>query len=91
MTDEKIAVALDYQRGVQPAPKVIAKGKGELAAKIIEIAEEHGIEIKKDEDLVTILEAVEIDEFIPMEAFSAVAEILKHLYKANDEQFARKN
>ncbi len=74
------AVALGYEMGVDEAPKVLAKGEGEIAKQIIKVAEEKGIEIKKDASLVEILSALEIDEFIPLEAYSAVAEILKYIY-----------
>ncbi|MDX1950521.1 MAG: EscU/YscU/HrcU family type III secretion system export apparatus switch protein [Rickettsiales bacterium] len=74
------AIALGYEMGVDEAPKVLAKGEGEIAKQIIKIAEEKGIEIKKDASLVEILSALEIDDFIPLEAYSAVAEILKYIY-----------
>lgn len=75
------AIALKYEMGEDDAPKIIAKGKGEIAAQIIKIAKENGIEIKKDSNLTEILDALEIDDFIPLEAYTAVAEILRAIYK----------
>jgi flagellar biosynthesis protein len=75
------AIALKYEMGKDEAPKVIAKGKGEVAAQIIKIAKENGIEIKEDKNLTEILSALEIDEFIPLEAYTAVAEILRYIYQ----------
>lgn len=49
----KKAVALGYQKK-NSAPKVLASGKGESAAKIISLAKEHGVPIKEDEDLIEI-------------------------------------
>jgi flagellar biosynthesis protein len=80
----KLAVALKYERDKSDAPVVSAKGKGYMAQAIIELAEQHGIEIRKDEDLVHLLEKLDIDTPIPLEAYAAVAEILSYVYRAND-------
>ncbi|MEI6730681.1 MAG: EscU/YscU/HrcU family type III secretion system export apparatus switch protein [Pseudomonadota bacterium] len=80
---KEIAIALKYEIGKDPAPKVVAKGEGFIAEQIIKIAEENGIEIRKDAALVEILEKIDIDTIIPLEAYSAVAEILNYIYKAN--------
>ena len=77
------AVALEYEHGgQQPAPKVVASGYGTMAEQIIAIAEKHGIPIHKDENLVEILSALDVDSFTPLEAYVAVAEILNFIYKA---------
>lgn len=75
------AIALKYEMAEDEAPKVIAKGKGEIAAQIIKIAKEKGIQIREDSNLTEILDAIEIDDFIPLEAYTAVAEILRAIYK----------
>lgn len=77
------AVALGYDMEKQNAPKVLAKGQGHVAEKIIQIAIDQGIEIHQDADLVQILKAVDIDSEIPIEAFSAVAEIISYIYREN--------
>lgn len=77
------AVALEYARGEDPAPKVVASGKGLIADKIIEIAHANGIKVREDADLVEILSTLEINAFIPLEAYAAVAEILSYVYRAN--------
>lgn len=77
------AVALQYDKEHDPAPRVVAKGQGEIARQIIEVAEAKGIEIKRDANLVEILHALELDSFIPLEAYSAVAEILSYIYSKN--------
>ena len=46
------AVALQYDKNTNNAPKITAKGKGETANNIIKIAKDNKIPIKKDEDLV---------------------------------------
>lgn len=80
------AVALGYEPEKDNAPKVLAKGQGHVAQKIIQIAIDEGIEIRKDADLLQILKAVDIDSEIPIEAFSAVAEIISYIYKENGKE-----
>lgn len=85
----KLAVALKYERGKDEAPIVSAKGKGYIAQQIIELAQANNIEVRRDTDLVTLLEKLDINTPIPLEAYAAVAEILAYIYKANDK--AKKN
>jgi flagellar biosynthesis protein len=77
------AVALSYEPEVTDAPRVVAKGKGKLAERILEVAFAAGIKVREDADLVEILHAVDLDSEIPVEAFQAVAEILAYVYRAN--------
>lgn len=74
-----IAIALKYKRDLN-APKIVAKGQGTMAEQILKIAQENNIEIVQDEDLATILSILEVDEYIPFEAYAAVAGILQVLY-----------
>ncbi len=77
------AVAVRYDSERERAPKVVAKGQGELARKIHEIAKDAGIPIHEDSDLVELLGQVELDREIPVELYGALAEILSWIYKAN--------
>ncbi len=81
----KLAVALKYEREKNPAPVIAAKGKGYMAQQIIELAKQYNIEIRQDRDLVQMLEKLDIDTPIPLEAYAAVAEILSYVYRANDK------
>lgn len=81
----KLAVALKYDREKNVAPLVSAKGKGYMAQQIIELAKQYNIEIREDKDLVQMLEKLDIDTPIPLEAYAAVAEILRYVYQANDK------
>lgn len=83
------AVALGYEPEKDKAPKVLAKGQGHVAQKIIQIAIDEGIEIRKDADLLQILKAVDIDSEIPIEAFSAVAEIISYIYQQNGKEISK--
>lgn len=77
------AVALGYDAQKHNAPIVTAKGQGEIAKKIIQLALDNDIEIRQDADLIQILRAVDINEEIPLEAFAAVAEIISYIYQQN--------
>ena len=80
---QKKAVALRYDRTRESAPKVVGKGMGLLAEKIIKIAEEQGIPIHPDSDLVEVLARLNINEEIPAETYVLVAEILAFIYRTN--------
>lgn len=83
---EKIAVALKYERDKAHAPRVVATGKEKIADQIIALAQEHGIEIRQDKELASILSTLEIDSLIPFEAYASVAEILSYVYRKNAEK-----
>jgi flagellar biosynthesis protein len=70
----QLAVALHYDKS--GAPRVVAKGKGSIGAKIIEIAKAHDIPIEENEVLAGALSHVEIGDEIPQELYKAVAEVL---------------
>ena len=75
------AVALKYEPGLLPAPKVVAKGVDSLAFRIREIAKNNGIPIVENKPLArSLYKLVEIDQFIPVELYAAVAEILQYVY-----------
>ncbi len=86
MAEPDVAVALHYDRAGGDVPRISAKGRGAIAAQIIGIATAHGIAVRRDQDLVTLLDKLKIDSPIPVAAFAAVAEILAHLYRANRRQ-----
>jgi len=76
----KKATALKYDDQKDNAPKAIAQGSGLTAANIIKIAQENGIPIKKDEDLVNMLSQIELNQEIPIELYKAVSEIFSFIY-----------
>jgi len=65
------------------APRLVAKGQGLLAERILELAKQHGITVSKDPDLLAALEPLDVDRLIPPELFQAVATLLAALYRAN--------
>lgn len=75
------AVALKYQL-TYPAPLVVAKGQGLVAARIKEIAQAHNVAIVENKPLARALYvAVEVGEAIPEELYQAVAEVLAYVYR----------
>ena len=77
------AVALGYEKDKHNAPTVLAKGQGEVAERIVQLALDNDIEIRQDADLVQILKTVDINEEISLEALAAVAEIISYVYRQN--------
>jgi len=79
------AVAIKYDSEKARAPIVIAKGQDNLAQKIKSIARENNIQIVQNPPLARSLYSdVELDKQIPDELFTAVAEVLAYVYKANN-------
>ena len=81
----KKAVALRYNQEKETAPRVIGKGIGQLAERLIEIAKEHDIPIHEDADLIEILAGLDLYEEIPPSTYVVVAEILAFIYRTNDQ------
>jgi flagellar biosynthetic protein FlhB len=77
-----LVVALAYTPGTA-APLVVAKGAGETAQRIKDIAAEHGVPVLVDKPLArAIYKAADIGDSIPVELFRAVAEVLAVVYAA---------
>jgi flagellar biosynthesis protein len=81
----KMAAALQYKPRKDSAPRLVAKGKGWMAEKIIQTAKEHDIPLKEDPHLVEILSTLDLYEEIPQDLYKAVAEILIFIYKMNNK------
>jgi flagellar biosynthesis protein len=81
----KSAVAIRYDRDSMPAPKVVAKGRGIIAERLIALAYENNIPIVEDRLLVEMLEKVGLEQNIPGEMYQVVAEILVAVYKTESK------
>lgn len=79
----KTAVALLYE-GVG-APKVTAKGKGDLAERIVETARAHGVSVEENPALAAALSAIELEEEIPVELYEAVARVISYVLSTAQE------
>ncbi|MFH1155845.1 MAG: EscU/YscU/HrcU family type III secretion system export apparatus switch protein [Pseudomonadota bacterium] len=85
---QKKAVALRYDYKRDTVPRVTAKGAGPVAQKILDLANEHGVPIKQDPDLVEVLSRLDIQEEIPADIYVAVAELLAFIYAMNSKKSA---
>jgi flagellar biosynthetic protein FlhB len=75
------SVALAYKSGMT-APKVLAKGMGEIALKIREIGAANGVPMLEAPPLARALyRYAEIDQEIPSALYAAVAEVLAYIYQ----------
>ena len=78
-----VAVALKYD-AAKGAPRVVAKGAGEVAAKLRELAAEHRVPLVQDIPLARALHAsCEIDQEVPPQLFTAVARVLAFVMRLN--------
>ena len=82
---EKKAVALKYDQDQSGAPKVIAKGKGTIAEKILQKAQEFEVPVFQNEALATSLLSLDVDEQIPPNLYKAVAEVFVWLMKSEQQ------
>lgn len=78
---DKKAVALEYQHGIDFAPRLRAQGSGKMAEQIIAIAQREGIPIHEDKDLIEVISNLDLNEFIPPALYRAVAEVLVFVHK----------
>ena len=86
MDKRKKVAALKYKPNEDTAPKVVAKGSGWLADKILEVAKENRIPLKEDRQLVEVLSAIDLNREIPPELYKAVAEILAFVYRLTKKE-----
>lgn len=84
------AVALKYERGVDQAPVVLAKGENRFAQRIKALAAEHGVPTVENKPVARLLFAMgKVGETIPAELYQAVAEILAVVYRTHRYYFHR--
>jgi len=77
------AVALRYRRGFDPAPLVVAKGAGDSALRIIDIARLAAVPVLENKPLARALfKAVEVGEQLPRQFYRAIAEVLATIMRA---------
>lgn len=76
--DRPVAVALEYTG--QGAPRITAKGEGEVAEQILRLAREHDIPLRPDKGLVSVLAKLELNQEIPEGLYRAVAEVIAFAY-----------
>lgn len=77
---EKLPVAIALEYDEKNAPSVTAKGTGDLAKRIIEIARENDIYLQEDKGLIQILAELELGDEIPEQLYKAIAEVIAFAY-----------
>jgi flagellar biosynthetic protein FlhB len=77
-----LSIAVKYERGKAPAPRVIAKGSGDMAMRMREKARQHGVPIIENRAVAQLLfRNSPLDAFVPPETYPAVARLLKWAYR----------
>jgi flagellar biosynthesis protein len=82
MPERDVTAALRYTG--TGAPRVIAAGRGHVAATILERAREAGVPVHKDPDLADTLAGLALGQEVPEELWTAVAEVLAWAYSVGD-------
>lgn len=80
---QKSAAALKYDVQKDAAPRITASGRGFIAEKILQLANEHNVPVHEDPELAEILTGLPVGSAIPPELYRAVAEILAWVYQMN--------
>jgi flagellar biosynthesis protein len=84
--DERPAIAVALHYDGSGAPKVLAKGRGELAERILERAREHGVPLRESPELVEVLATVDIGRQIPEPLYRAVAEVIAYAWSLSGKR-----
>jgi len=86
MPDEpEMAIAIQYDKEADSAPKVVAKGLRVKAEQILAIAKEAGVPVMRNVPLANALYRIEVGDEVPEELYDAVAEILNFVYSLRDQ------
>jgi flagellar biosynthesis protein len=72
--------ALRYEPDSENAPRMVAHGRGHAAQRIMEMAEQHDLPVRRDPTLVSILGALDVGAEIPPELYGVIAEVLAWAY-----------
>ena len=83
LSKSKKAAVLRYDATRDQAPRVVAKGRGKMAERIVALAQQHHVPLVEDRNLVQVLEALDLNTDIPPELYQAVAEVLVFVYRLN--------
>lgn len=73
-----LAIALNYDG--ENTPRLTAKGRDELADRILALAKEHNVPLHEDADLAALLAQIPLGDEIPEALYRAVAEVIAFAY-----------
>lgn len=79
------AVALKYQQNqphnkTKSAPKIVAKGHGDVAQEIIALAKQYGVLVHQDDELSSLLSSLDLGQEIPEAMYHVIAELIAFSY-----------
>lgn len=77
------AIAIKGEDTEGSVPTITAKGEGELAERILDIAFAEGVKVRQDKDLTELLDAFDVESPVPLEALHTVTLILERVYAEN--------
>lgn len=77
--------ALGYDPELDAAPRVLAKGRGEVAQRIIQLAIANNIPLREDPILAAALSSIDLNEEVPPELYAVVAEVFAYLYRIHNK------
>jgi len=83
--EQLLAIALTYKEENDHAPKLVAKGKGAVAEKILDTAKANDVPVREDKVLANALSSLDLGMYIPEELYCAVAEVLAAVIKIDIE------
>ena len=66
-------------------PRLTAKGEGQMAERILDIAFAEGVKVRQDKDLTELLSSFDVESPVPLEALQAVSLILERVYAENNK------
>jgi flagellar biosynthesis protein len=70
------AAALSYDAKEDAAPRLVARGEGAVAEAILDLARQHGVAVRSDPALCSLLAVLEIGDEVPPELYEAVARLV---------------
>lgn len=79
----KRAAAIRYDSGNDNAPKLVAKGQGLVADRILALADEYDLPVRHDPTLVSILGALDVGAEVPPDLYGVIAEVLAWAYRTD--------
>lgn len=82
----RLAVALQYEKHTDQAPRVVAKGRGLIADQIVALARENDVVIEANPVLAEALSGVELDDSIPLALYEAVAAVIGFVLRQNAQR-----
>jgi len=81
----KEAIALKYDESIDDAPSIVAKGEGLIAEQILQKATEHHVPVYEDPTLIELMGELNINDKIPEDLYSAVAEVFVFIYRMDQK------